>query len=54
EQAIVNLQKTPKDARASVVIRAKIDTVMRGVMHELGVPFPVYRREEKLVISHTS
>ncbi|CAN0028775.1 unnamed protein product [Scytosiphon promiscuus] len=52
--AIVNLQKTPKDARAAIVIRAKIDAVMRCVMRELRVPFPVYRRVETLVISHTS
>lgn len=40
-QAIVNLQKTPKDARAAIVIHAKIDAVMRCVMEELGVPIPV-------------
>lgn len=38
---IVNLQKTSKDAKASIVIRAKIDAVMRCVMKELGVPIPV-------------
>lgn len=41
KQAIVNLQKTPKDARADIVIHAKIDAVMRCVMQELGVAIPV-------------
>lgn len=40
-QAIVNLQKTSKDKRAAVVVRAKIDTVMRYVMRELDIPIPV-------------
>eukprot|EP00904_Undaria_pinnatifida_P005229 jgi/Undpi1/1836/HiC_scaffold_12.g05223.m1 len=52
--AIVNLQKTPKDARAEIVIHAKIDAVMRCVMQELGVAIPVFRRVETLVVSHTS
>lgn len=40
-QAIVNLQKTSKDARAEIVVRAKIDTVMRCLMRELSTPIPV-------------
>lgn len=40
-QAIVNLQKTPKDARAAIVIHAKIDAVMRCLMQELGIAIPV-------------
>lgn len=40
-QAIVNLQRTPKDARAAVVVRAKIDAAMRCVMEELSIPIPV-------------
>lgn len=40
-QAIVNLQKTPKDARAAIVIHAKIDAVMSCVMQELGIAIPV-------------
>ncbi|CAM9384627.1 unnamed protein product [Ectocarpus sp. 12 AP-2014] len=54
KMVIVNLQKTCKDARAAIVIRAKIDAVMRCVMQELGIPLPVYRRTETLVVSHTS
>lgn len=38
---IVNLQRTLKDDRASIVIHAKIDTVMRCVMQELGIAIPV-------------
>ncbi|CAM9543974.1 unnamed protein product [Ascophyllum nodosum] len=51
--AIVNLQKTAKDRRSAVVIRAKIDTVMFHVMKCLGIPIPVYRRVENMVVSHT-
>ena len=40
-QVIVNLQKTPKDGRAAIVIHAKIDAVMRCVMQELGIAIPV-------------
>lgn len=34
---IVNLQKTPKDRRAALVIRARADRVMRSVMGALGM-----------------
>lgn len=40
-QAIVNLQRTAKDSRSALVIRAKIDAVMRFVMDVLSVPIPV-------------
>ncbi len=33
---IVNLQPTPYDDGAALVIRAKVDDVMRGVMEKLG------------------
>jgi len=34
---IVNLQRTPKDRRAALVIRARADCVMAGVMAALGL-----------------
>lgn len=40
-QAIVNLQRTAKDSRSALVIRARIDSVMRYVMDVLSVPIPV-------------
>lgn len=40
-QAIVNLQRTAKDGRSALVIRAKIDAVMRHVMDFLSVSIPV-------------
>lgn len=40
-KVIVNLQKTPKDDLAAIVINAKIDPVMRCVMQELGIAIPV-------------
>lgn len=33
---IVNLQVTPYDDGASLIIRGKVDEVMEGVMHRLG------------------
>ena len=32
---IVNLQKTPKDAEAALIVRAPIDMVMREIMREV-------------------
>ena len=34
--AIVNLQVTPKDERAKLIIRAKVDEVMKSLMCNLG------------------
>lgn len=34
---IVNLQKTPKDRRATLVVRARADRVMRSVMGALNM-----------------
>lgn len=50
---IVNLQQTPKDKKAHLVIHAKADDVMRHVMGSLGLPVPAYRRTDTLVVSHT-
>ena len=50
---IVNLQQTPKDKKAHLVIHAKADDVMRHVMDSLGLPVPAYRRTDTLVVSPT-
>jgi hypothetical protein len=50
--AIINLQATPKDKKAAVVIHAKVDQVMATLMQQLGVPIPAYVRTDKLLLSH--
>ena len=41
---IVNLQKTPKDKKASLVIHSKVDHVMQQVMERAGFEIPDYNR----------
>jgi len=50
---IVNLQETEKDRYASVLIHAKVDVVMRGVMHRLKLKIPDYVRTDRLTVSHS-
>ena len=45
---IVNLQQTPKDKKASLVIHAKCDEVMQGVLSKLGMNIPVYTRTDRV------
>jgi NAD+-dependent protein deacetylase sirtuin 6 len=45
--AIVNLQKTPKNKLADVVIHGKCDEVMQQVMQELQRPLPLYERWDR-------
>ncbi len=50
---IVNLQSTPLDGRAALVIHARIDDVMRGVVAGLAVgPVPAFKLRRFLQISH--
>ena len=35
---IINLQKTPKDKKAALLIHARCDDVMGGVLRSLGLP----------------
>ncbi|KAI3708188.1 hypothetical protein L2E82_37320 [Cichorium intybus] len=44
KMVIVNLQETPKDNRASLVIRGFVDKVMAGVLHLLKMKIPSYVR----------
>ncbi|CAH1444673.1 unnamed protein product [Lactuca virosa] len=44
KMVIVNLQQTPKDNRASLVIRGFVDKVMSGVLHLLKMQIPPYVR----------
>jgi len=50
---IVNLQPTIKDSEVHLVIHARIDDVMRDLMHRLGEPIPEFQRVESFIISHT-
>ena len=45
--AIVNLQKTPKNKIADLVIHGKCDEVLQQVMQALGRPLPVYERWDR-------
>lgn len=48
---ICNLQKTPKDGKAEVLIHTKADDLMREVMKKLDIPIPVYRRTDTVRVS---
>ncbi|CAA7062665.1 unnamed protein product [Microthlaspi erraticum] len=43
---IVNLQKTPKDKKANVVIHGLVDKVVAGVMESLNMKIPPYVRTD--------
>ena len=51
--AIINLQETPKDGKATVVIHAPVDEVMAKCMAALELSVPAYKRYDSLLISHT-
>lgn len=50
---IINLQKTPKDRKADLVIHAKCDDIMQQIMTRLELPIPPYKRQDSVVVSHT-
>ena len=50
---IINLQKTPKDEKAHLLIRAKCDDVMRQVVKMLQMKIPIFRRTDKLTFELT-
>jgi len=47
---IVNLQKTPKDKSAHLLIRGRADEVMRGALQRLGMPVPPFVRRDRLIL----
>ena len=47
---ILNLQQTPKDRKADLVIHARCDQVMQQVMAKLGLPIPVYTRTDSALL----
>ncbi|KAK9835969.1 hypothetical protein WJX81_002387 [Elliptochloris bilobata] len=48
--AIVNLQKTPKDRRAALVVRARADRVMAALMAALALRIPRYVRSDAVAV----
>lgn len=50
ELVIVNLQPTPKDKKASLVIHGRTDEVMRRVMEGLRMPIPKYMRQDAVLL----
>eukprot|EP00268_Persea_americana_P049846 TRINITY_DN5373_c0_g2_i2.p1 TRINITY_DN5373_c0_g2~~TRINITY_DN5373_c0_g2_i2.p1 ORF type:complete len:340 (-),score=69.05 TRINITY_DN5373_c0_g2_i2:67-1086(-) len=48
---IVNLQQTPKDKKASLVIHGKVDKVIAGVMDFLNLQIPPYVRIDLVQLS---
>lgn len=49
---IINLQKTPKDKKADLVIHAKCDDVMQQLMSQLHIPIPAYMRQDSVLVTH--
>ena len=49
---IINLQKTPKDKKASLVIHARCDEVMQQLMSQMQLPIPSYTRQDTVLVSH--
>ena len=49
--AAQNLQKTPKDSKATIVIHAKVDQVMADVMAILLLRVPRFIRTDQLLIN---
>ena len=47
---ILNLQQTPKDRRADLVIHSRCDQVMQQVMARLALPIPAYTRTDTAVL----
>ncbi|XP_071730063.1 NAD-dependent protein deacetylase SRT1-like [Rutidosis leptorrhynchoides] len=52
---IVNLQETPKDKKANLVIRGYVDKVMSGVMQLLNMRIPSYVRVDlfQIIFNHS-
>ena len=49
---MINLQKTPRDSVASMVIHERVDKVMAMVMQKLQLPIPELRRTYWLRVIH--
>eukprot|EP01026_Neomeris_dumetosa_P013978 TRINITY_DN14989_c0_g1_i5.p1 TRINITY_DN14989_c0_g1~~TRINITY_DN14989_c0_g1_i5.p1 ORF type:complete len:461 (+),score=68.86 TRINITY_DN14989_c0_g1_i5:89-1471(+) len=47
---IVNLQETPKDKHAHMIIRGKSDDIMKKLIIQLNCVVPIYRRQELISV----
>ncbi len=54
KMVIINLQKTPKDKQANLVIHAKCDIVMEKLMQKLKLDIPVYHSLKSIYIILTN
>ena len=48
---IVNLQKTPKDKKAALLIHGRADEVMRVIMSRLQIPITPFVRQDTFLIN---
>ena len=48
---IINLQKTPVDEHADIVIHEQVDKVMELLMKKLNIPVPEFRRTYRLKLT---
>ena len=49
---IINLQKTPKDKKANLVIHARCDEVVQQLTSQMQLPIPLYTRQDSLLVTH--
>lgn len=48
----MNLQKTPKDKKAAMLVRARCDEFLQAVVAHLELPVPDYIRTDRLRLGH--
>jgi NAD-dependent SIR2 family protein deacetylase len=48
KMVVCNLQATPNDNKAELVIRARCDLLMKRLMKELGLKFPLYKNTKRI------
>eukprot|EP00249_Psilotum_nudum_P020192 c27598_g1_i2 orf=1021-1890(-) len=51
KMVIVNLQATPKDNKAALLIRARVDEVIAGVMQLLNLSIPPFVHIDRFIVS---
>lgn len=51
--AIVNMQRTPKDGKATLCVRARVDAVMARVARALALEVPPYVRTDRVLVQQT-
>eukprot|EP00798_Chlamydomonas_sp_ICE-L_P021068 gene21068-27948_t len=51
---IVNLQKTPRDGKAKMLVRSRVDPFMALLMDKLKIPVPPYIRRDGVVLRYAT